>query len=55
MSIDKAFQKTFDELAELDGFAGAIAIDYHGNIYNQESHPKVVFASYDGNQIKLFD
>jgi len=55
MSIEKAFEKTFAELSEFDGFAGAIAIDHLGNMYTQESHPKVVYASYDGNQIKHFD
>jgi L-asparaginase len=53
--IQLAFKKTFDELKEFDGFAGAIAIDHQGNIYMQESHPKVVYASFDGNFLKLFD
>jgi L-asparaginase len=53
-SIDKAFNKTFDELKEFDGFAGAIGLDKVGNIYWQESHPKIVFAAYDGDSFTVF-
>ena len=42
-SIEKAFNKTFDELKEFDGFAGAIGLDKEGNVFWQESHPKIVF------------
>lgn len=55
LSVQHAFQKTFIELKEIDGFAGAIAIDHLGNIHHQESHPTMVFASYDGNEFKIFD
>jgi L-asparaginase len=44
-SIDKAFEKSFFELKEFDGFAGAIAIDRDGNIFHQDSHPYMVWAS----------
>ncbi len=53
-TLEHAFQKTFQELATFDGFAGAIAIDYHGNIFYQESHPTMVFAAFDGEKITLF-
>lgn len=53
-TIDKAFAKTFEELLPFDGFAGAIAIDSHGNIFHQDSHPTMVFASFDGNQEEVF-
>lgn len=53
-SIEEAFKKTFDELKQIDGFAGAIAIDAKGNIYHQDSHPSMVFASFDGETIKVF-
>jgi L-asparaginase len=53
-SIDNAFKKTFDELKEFDGFAGAIGLDRNGNMYWQESHPKIVFAAYDGNSFTIF-
>ncbi|MGL6039271.1 MAG: isoaspartyl peptidase/L-asparaginase, partial [Soonwooa sp.] len=35
MSIKAAFEKTFDELKQIDGFAGAIGIDSDGNIFHQ--------------------
>ncbi len=54
-SIEKAFEKTFDELKKIDGFAGAIAIDHKGHIYNLDSHPSMVFASFDGSEIKIFE
>ena len=47
-SLDKAFEKTFKELLPYDGFAGAIAIDRDGNMFHQDSHPSMVFASFDG-------
>jgi L-asparaginase len=53
-SIEKAFNKTFDELKEFDGFAGAIGLDKEGNMFWQESHPKIVFAAYDGNSFTVF-
>ncbi|MFM7683392.1 MAG: isoaspartyl peptidase/L-asparaginase [Bacteroidota bacterium] len=53
-SIEKAFNKTFDELKEFDGFAGAIGLDKGGGIYWQESHPKIVFAAYDGDNFTVF-
>lgn len=52
--IEKAFAKTFEELKPYDGFAGAIAIDHMGNIYCQDSHPSMVFASYDGETVVVF-
>ncbi|HQW68100.1 MAG TPA: isoaspartyl peptidase/L-asparaginase, partial [Flavobacterium sp.] len=47
-SLEKAFEKTFAELKPFDGFAGAISIDNKGNIFHQDSHPSMVFASFDG-------
>ena len=55
MSLKQAFDKTFAELKPYDGFAGAIAIDKNGNIYHQDSHPSMVFASYDGETIEVFE
>lgn len=54
-SIKDAFAKTFEELKPFDGFAGAIAIDKNGNIYHQDSHPKMVFASFDGENSEVFE
>jgi L-asparaginase len=53
-SIKEAFAKTFQELKPYDGFAGAIAIDRDGNIFHQDSHPTMVFASYDGVNEEVF-
>ena len=55
MTIEKAFEKTFKELKEINGFAGAISIDKDGNIFHQDSHPTMVFASYDGNKFEIFN
>lgn len=52
--IAEAFQKTFNELKPYDGFAGAIAIDKNGTIFHQDSHPSMVFASYDGVVFDVF-
>lgn len=53
-SLEKAFEKTFTELKPYDGFAGAIAIDKNGNVYHQDSHPSMVFASFDGEKEEVF-
>ncbi len=54
-SIEEAFARTFHELKPFDGFAGAIGIDKSGNIFHQDSHPKMVFASFDGTTVKVFE
>jgi L-asparaginase len=54
-SLDKAFEKTFSELKPYNGFAGAIAIDRNGTIFHQDSHPSMVFASYDGENEEVFN
>ncbi len=54
-SLNDAIEKTFTELKEIDGFAGAIAIDKNGNIAHQDSHPTMVFASYDGTDFDVFE
>lgn len=53
-SLKEAFDKTFSELLPYDGFAGAIAIDIQGDMYHQDSHPTMVFASYDGIKMEVF-
>jgi len=52
--LKDAFSKTFSELLPYDGFAGAIAIDNLGNIFHQDSHPSMVFASFDGVNFEVF-
>ncbi len=54
-SLADAFAKTFAELKEIDGFAGAIAIDKNGNTYYQNSYPTMVFASFDGETFEVFE
>ena len=54
-SLKDAFAKTFSELKPYDGFAGAIAIDNQGNLFHQDSHPSMVFASFDGENFEVFD
>ena len=53
-SLKDAFEKTFNELKPFDGFAGAIAIDKDGNIFHQDSHPSMVFASFGGEKEEVF-
>jgi L-asparaginase len=55
LTLEKAFEKTFNELKPFDGFAGAISIDNKGNIYHQDSHPSMVFASFDGEKEEVFN
>jgi L-asparaginase len=55
MPLQEACEKTFDELKPYDGFAGAIIIDKQGNIFSIDSHPKMVFASYDGASLMVFE
>ena len=54
LKIEEAFEKTFAELTQIDGFAGAIAIDSNGTIFHQNSHPTMVFASFDGENFEVF-
>lgn len=54
-SLKEAFSKTFAELKPYDGFAGAIAIDKYGNVFHQDSHPSMVFASFDGENEEVFN
>ena len=54
-TLERAFEKTFAELKPYDGFAGAIAIDNDGNLFHQDSHPSMVFASFDGENSAVFN
>lgn len=54
-TLKAAFSKTFSELLPYDGFAGAIGIDNNGNIFHQDSHPMMVFASFDGKNLEVFE
>jgi L-asparaginase len=48
-SLKDACDKSFDELREIDGFAGVIGITAEGEIYHTDSHPYMVWASFDLN------
>jgi hypothetical protein len=39
----------------IDGFAGAICIDHQGNIAHLDSFPTMVYASYDGLELDVFE
>ncbi|WP_294279974.1 isoaspartyl peptidase/L-asparaginase [uncultured Chryseobacterium sp.] len=54
MDLKTAFDRTFEELKAVDGFAGAIAVDHNGNVYHQDSYPTMVFASFDGTEFTVF-
>ena len=54
-TLENAFKKTFSELLPFDGFAGAIAIDNLGNVFHQDSHPSMVFATFDGENFEVFE
>lgn len=54
LSLKEAFERTFAELKPYDGFAGAIAIDSQGNMCHLDSHPSIVFASFDGEELVVF-
>ena len=55
MTLESAFEKTFAELSEIDGFAGAIAVDAEGNYFHQDSYPTMVFAAFDGAKMVIFE
>lgn len=54
LSLREACERTFAELKTFDGFAGAIAIDKDGHIFHIDSHPSMVFASFDGEELNVF-
>lgn len=53
-TLKDATDKTFAELKTIDGFAGIIAVTSDGEIYHCDSHPYMVWASFDG-ELKVFD
>lgn len=48
-TLKDACDKSFSELKEFDGFAGVIGISSSGEVYHTDSHPYMVWASFDGN------
>jgi L-asparaginase len=54
MSLQQATDKSFEELKQIDGFAGVIAISSTGEMYHTDSHPYMVWASFDG-RLQVFN
>ncbi|WP_316842950.1 isoaspartyl peptidase/L-asparaginase [Pedobacter gandavensis] len=48
-TLKNACDKSFDELKTFDGFAGVVGISASGEIYHTDSHPYMVWASFDGS------
>jgi len=48
-SLKDACDKSFTELKAIDGFAGVIGITAAGEVYHTDSHPYMVWASFDDN------
>lgn len=48
-TLQAACDKSFAELKPFDGFAGVIGISAKGEIYHCDSHPYMVWASFDVN------
>jgi len=53
MPLAVATEKTLNELKPFDGFAGIIGISAAGEIYHADTHPYMVWASYD-EQAEVF-
>src|ERR1700712_2352523 len=53
MPLALATGKTFNELKPFDGFAGIIGISATGEIYHADTHPYMVWASYD-DEVEVF-
>ena len=52
--LKEATDKSFAELKTFDGFAGIFGISANGEIYHLDSHPYMVWASFD-EEVKVFD
>lgn len=53
-SLKDAADKSFDEMKAFDGFAGIIGISGGGEVYHCDSHPYMVWASFD-REVEVFD
>lgn len=54
MTLQQATDKSFQELKQFDGFAGVISISSTGEMYHTDSHPYMVWASFDG-RLQVFN
>ena len=48
-TLKAACDKSFAELKSIDGFAGVIGLTAEGETYHTDSHPYMVWASFDGS------
>lgn len=53
-SLKEASEKSFTELKQIDGFAGIIGITASGEIYHCNSHPYMVWAAHNGDELSCF-
>lgn len=53
MPLALAVDKTLNELKPFDGFAGVIGISATGELYHSDTHPYMVWASYD-DKVEVF-
>lgn len=53
-TLKEACDKSFTELKVIDGFAGVVGITTKGEVYHCDSHPYMVWASFD-NGLSVFD
>jgi L-asparaginase len=53
MPLALATEKTLDELKPYNGFAGVIGISATGEVYHADTHPYMVWASYD-DEVEVF-
>jgi len=53
MPLSLAVEKTLNELKPFDGFAGVVGISANGEIHHADTHPYMVWASYD-DKIEVF-
>jgi L-asparaginase len=53
MPLQIATEKTMNELKPFDGFAGIIGISANGEMYHADTHPYMVWASFE-NEVEVF-
>lgn len=54
MPLQQATDRSFEELKQIDGFAGVIAISSNGDMYHTDSHPYMVWSAFDG-RLQVFN
>lgn len=54
MALGEAVERSLVEMKPYDGFCGVISMDAEGAIYHQNTHPTMVYASFDGAHLEVF-